>query len=208
MVVRAVSDESALEKAAELLPESDYVVSVCALDAGELRKSWSEWLVWFEDVMRYSSEYELKVSECCELLDKQFSLEKIYPYYSAAGGDGYGESFVSSKNSWMIRYIRKASERMIDLADRFPNDTGLKTRLLNLGAKELLLAQSVNLAKMIENEEFSDFAEKRFKDSIKAFTSVFDSLGSNTVSTEWLTTLEERDNLFPWMNYRIFSKKK
>jgi len=197
-----------LEKAAELLPESDYVVSVCALDAGELRKSWSEWLVWFEDVMRYSSEYELKVSECCELLDKQFSLEKIYPYYSAAGGDGYGESFVSSKNSWMIRYIRKASERMIDLADRFPNDTGLKTRLLNLGAKELLLAQSVNLAKMIENEEFSDFAEKRFKDSIKAFTSVFDSLGSNTVSTEWLTTLEERDNLFPWMNYRIFSKKK
>ena len=108
----------------------------------------------------------------------------------------------------MIRYVRKASERMIDLADRFPNDTGLKTRLLNLGAKELLLAQSVSLAKMIENEEFSDFAEKRFKDSIKAFTSVFDSLGSNTVSTEWLTKIEERDNLFPWMNYRIFSKKK
>ena len=197
-----------LSKAAELLPDSDYVVSVCALDAVELRKNWSEWLVWFENILRHSAEYELQVSECNELLGKQFSLEKIYPYYSAAGGDGYGESFVSSKNSWMIRYVRKASERMIDLADRFPNDTGLKTRLLNLGAKELLLAQSVSLAKMIENEEFSDFAEKRFKDSIKAFTSVFDSLGSNTVSTEWLTKIEERDSLFPWMNYRIFSKKK
>ena len=197
-----------LKKAEELLPESDYVVSVCSLDAGVLRKSWDEWIIWFENVIRHASEYGLQVSECCELLNKQFSLEKIYPYYSAAGGDGYGEDFISSKNSWMIRYVRKASERMIDLADRFPNDTGLKTRLLNLGAKELLLAQSVNLAKMIENEEFSDFAEKRFKDSIKAFTVVFDSLGSNTVSTEWLTTLEEKDNLFPWMNYRIFSKKK
>lgn len=197
-----------LSRAAELLPESDYVVSVCSLDACELRKNWSEWMVWFESLIRHSSDYGLEVSECGELLDKQFSLEKIYPYYSAAGGDGYGESFVSSKNSWMIRYVRKASERMIDLADRFPNDTGLKTRLLNLGAKELLLAQSVNLSKMIENEEFADFAERRFKDSIKAFTTVFDSLGSNTVSTEWLTNIEEKDSLFPWMNYRIFSKKK
>ncbi len=197
-----------LSKAAELLPESDYVVSVCTLDAGELRKNWTEWMFWFEDVIRCSSDYCLEVSECGELLDKQFSLEKIYPYYSAAGGDGYGESFVSSKNSWMIRYVRKASERMIDLADRFPNDTGLKTRLLNLGAKELLLAQSVNLSRMIENEEFADFAERRFKDSIKAFTTVFDSLGSNTVSTEWLCNLEKNHPIFPWMNFRIFCPKK
>ena len=52
------------------------------------------------------------------------------------------------------------------------------------------------------------FAEKRFKESIAAFTAVFDSLGSNTVSTEWLTKLEARDSIFPWMNYRIFTKKR
>ena len=52
------------------------------------------------------------------------------------------------------------------------------------------------------------FAEERFKQSIIAFTTVFDSLGSNVVSTEWLTKLESQDNLFPWMNYKIFSKKK
>lgn len=197
-----------LTKAAELLQDSDFVVSVCALNAGKLRKTWSEWLVWFENVLRLASNYDLRTSSCCEFLEKQFSLEKISPYYSAAEGEGYGENLLSSKNSWMMRYVRKASERMIDLADRFPNDTGLKTRLLNLGAKELLIAQSSNIAKMIEDEEYADFAENRFKDSIKAFTSVFDSLGSNTVSTEWLTTLEEKDSLYPWMNYRIFSKKK
>ena len=70
------------------------------------------------------------------------------------------------------------------------------------------MAQSSGLLKMIENEEFPEYAAKRFKQSISAFTSVFDSLGSNTVSTEWLTTLEIKDNLFPWMNYRIFSRKK
>jgi 1,4-alpha-glucan branching enzyme len=71
-----------------------------------------------------------------------------------------------------------------------------------------LIAQSLNLAKNIEYEDYADFSIKRFKDSIEAFTAVFDSLGSNTVSTEWLTTLEMRDSFFPWMNYRIFSKKK
>ena len=97
---------------------------------------------------------------------------------------------------------------MVDLADRFPNDTGLKTRLLNLGAKELLLAQSSNLADMIDKDELPEFAERRFRESITAFTTVFDSLGSNTVSTEWLTKIEMKDSVFLWMNYRIFSRKK
>ena len=97
---------------------------------------------------------------------------------------------------------------MVDLSNRFSNDTVLKTRLLNLGAKELLIAQSSNLAKMINHSNYPEFAEARFKESIISFTSVFDSLGSNTVSTEWLTTLEAKDSIFPWMNYRIFSKKR
>ena len=93
------------------------------------------------------------------------------------------------------------------MANRFPSDTGLKARLLNLGAKELMLAQSCGWAKMIENGVFPDYAETRFKQSIIDFTAVFDALGSNTVSTEWLTNLELEHQVFPWMNYRIFSKK-
>ena len=71
-----------------------------------------------------------------------------------------------------------------------------------------MLAQSARLPKTIDIAENPIFAERRFKESITAFTAVFDSLGSNTVSTEWLTTLEVRDSIFPWMNYRIFSKKR
>ena len=107
----------------------------------------------------------------------------------------------------MIRYLRKACERIVDLAGRFPDDTGLKVRLLNLGSKELLLALSSEWAKMIETNDYPEYAEKAFKDSIIAFTAVFDALGSNTVSTEWLCNLEKEHPIFPWMNFRIFSKK-
>ena len=99
------------------------------------------------------------------------------------------------------------SERMIDLSDRYPNETGLKIRLLNLGARELLLAQSGEWATMIHDGYFPEYAEKRFKDAIRSFMIVFDALGSNTVSTEWLTKLEKEHTIFPWMNFRIFSKK-
>ncbi len=200
--------KSNLDKAAELLPKLPFVVEVCALDISKLSKTWHEALNWIESVIRKTAEAGIEIEACDRLCENQYDLEKIEPYYSAGIGAGYGENLLSSKNCWMMRYIRKNCERMVDLAGRFPNDTGLKNRLLNLGAKELMLAQSSNLAKMINRSEFPEFAERRFKDSIVAFTAVFDSLGSNTVSTEWLTRLEAEDSIFPWMNYRIFTKKR
>lgn len=197
-----------LEKAAEILSDKDFVTCVYTIGAEKTFGKWYETIEWLEHVFRFAKEFDLNVTTCDKQCEDQYNLEKIVPYYSAGIGAGYGENLLSSKNCWMMRYIRKACERMIDLSDRFSNDTGLKTRLLNLGAKELMLAQNSNLAKMINHSEFPEFAEARFKESINAFTSVFDSLGSNTVSTEWLTTLESKDSIFPWMNYRIFSKKR
>ena len=97
---------------------------------------------------------------------------------------------------------------MIDLTERFPSDTGLKARLLNLGAKELLLAQSGDWQKMIHEDRLPDYVKDMFQKNILSFTTVFDSLGSNTVSTEWLTEIEKEHPIFPWMNYRVFSRKK
>ena len=52
----------------------------------------------------------------------------------------------------------------------------------------------------------SDFAKESFDSYVLSFTTVFDSLGSNIVSTEWLTKLEKKHDIFPWMNYKIFAK--
>ena len=115
---------------------------------------------------------------------------------------------LDSSNNWMLRYTRKMSDRMIDLSDRYPNETGLKVRLLNLAGRELLLSQSGEWAKMIHDEDFPEYARESFTYSIKSFLTAFDALGSNTVSTEWLTKVEKDHCLFPWLNFRVFSKKK
>ncbi len=180
---------------------------LCVMDAKVLGQTWAEGVEWLESVIRKISESEVQLSDFSSLLDKKSSLEKIKLYPGAAQGNSYGEDLLDSTNGWMIRYTRKMSERMVDLSDRFPNETGLKVRLLNLGARELMLAQSGEWAHMIHDGVYPEYATQRFREAIKSFMIVFDALGSNTVSTEWLTNLEKEHTIFPWMNFRIFSKK-
>ena len=78
----------------------------------------------------------------------------------------------------------------------------------NLDKKLQVLQQSIqNDTRDGREQDFSDFARESFTKSVIDFTKVFDALGSNTVSTEWLTKLEKEHNLFPWLNYRIFCRK-
>lgn len=196
-----------LDAAAQVITDCD-VSLVCTYDSSDIGNRWFEGVMWLEAVIRKAPEMGINVAQLSDLLNVDYKLQKVKPYPSAAFGDGYGENFLDNSNSWMIRYVRKASERMIDLAERFPDDTGLKARILNLGARELFLAQSAQWADMIQSANDAEYAETFFKKCIIAFTMVFDSLGSNTVSTEWLTGLERNHSIFPWINYRIFSRKK
>lgn len=194
--------------AEKLLPDEKEISLVVSINISRLNEKWFEEIDWLEQLCRKISESGTEMELPKNLAKNPFELQRIQPYYGAASGVGYGEDLLSSKNSWMMKFARKASERMVDLSERFPAETGLKARLLNLGAKELMFAQSSGLAKMIQNGIFPEYAELRFKQSINDFTAVFDALGSNTVSTEWLTQLEEKHQIFPWMNYRIFSRKR
>ena len=194
-----------LENAARLMNGKDASL-ICTVSATMLGQDWAEGMTFLEHVLR--GEDGFTFAGCGDLIQEQFSLPKITPYPGAASGTGYGEDLLDSSNDWMLMHIRKMCERMVDLANRFPDDTGLKVRLLNLGAKELMIAQGAEWAKMLHEGRFPEYVTEHFKECIASFIAVFDSLGSNTVSTEWLTKLEREHPLFPWMNYRIFSKKK
>ncbi len=200
--------EAVLKEAEKLLPDTDVVSLVVTVSLNKLRSVWNEGIYWIECLFRAAAQKKVQFECARNLLGNQYQLQRIRPYYGSSSGVGYGEDLLSSKNNWMLRYVRKASRRMVDLSERFPADTGLKARLLNLGAKELMLAQSCGWAKMIHNNDFPEYARMRFNRSINDFTAVFDALGSNTVSTEWLTKLENEHQIFPWMNYRIFNRKR
>jgi len=196
-----------LAHAESLLPSSPVLSHICVFSSEQFLQ-WHEGIAWLENVYRYAAGKPASFAFFEDILASQTQLQSLQPYCSAAIGAGYGETLVANKNNRIVRHARKASERMIDLAERFPDDTGLKARLLNLSARELMLAQSCTWAKMIWDGTFPEYAEARFTESIAAFINVFESLGANTVSTEWLTSYEAKHPIFPWINYRIFSKKR
>ncbi|NLM01679.1 MAG: DUF1957 domain-containing protein [Treponema sp.] len=197
-----------LQNAQDLLKGSD-VCDVCVFDSELFGQKWAEGLIWLEQIFRQANKRDdINLVLYEDLTSDPFSYEKIQPFLSSNEGGGYGENLLDSSTGWMLRYVRKACERMIDLSSRFIDDTGLKARSLNLGAKEVLLAQSSDWAKMISSRSFPEYAKKEFTNCIINFTTLFDSLGSNSISTEWLTNTEKAHTIFPWINYHIFSPKK
>ncbi len=193
-----------LEKAAGIIKDRD-VCSIFEIDAKLLGQTWEEGVFWLEEVIRNVK--GIKLSVCGTMLKNQFTLPRVEPYPCSDNGSGYGEDLLDNSNNYMIRYIRKMCERIVDLAGRFVGETGLKERLLNLASRELLIAQDASWAQMIHDGENVEYAQNVFRECVLNFTAVFDSLGTNTVSTEWLTRVEKEHPLFPWMNYIIFKPK-
>ncbi|MCE1197179.1 DUF1957 domain-containing protein, partial [bacterium] len=99
-------------------------------------------------------------------------------------------------------------ERMMELAERFPNESGLRERILNQGAREALLTMSSDWPLLLRSGQSSSFARHQIEESVGNFTRIYEMLCANTVDTEWLTSLEKKNNLFPEINYRVFARKR
>jgi 1,4-alpha-glucan branching enzyme len=130
------------------------------------------------------------------------------PEYSSWGDGGYGEVWLDGSNDWIYRHSNKAADCMSELAERFPDEGGLRERILNQAARETLLAMCSDWALLMRAGRSSGFARRQVEDAVSNFNRIYEMLCANTVSTEWLTRLEKRNNLFPAMNYRIFRRKR
>ena len=184
---------------------------LCAWDADSLGRFWYEGPRFIETLFRLGAGYrEIQFMTPSEYLCKQrvSALEISVPEFSSAGHNGYAETWLDSSNDWMYRHLVRSVDRMVELAERFPDDTGLKERTLNQAAREILLAQASDWSRMLYRQESTEYARSQVEDALRNFTTIYEALGSNYISTEWLTSLERRHNVFPHINYRVFRRKK
>ena len=82
--------------------------------------------------------------------------------------------------------------------------TKLQIRALNQAARELLLAQSSDWLFIITNDTMVDYAHRRIKDHIGRFTKLYEQLNSNKIDITFLNEIEEKDAIFPDIDYRIY----
>jgi 1,4-alpha-glucan branching enzyme len=142
------------------------------------------------------------------------SFQIVSPKFSSAGFNGYAESWLDASNGKYYRHLIRAVCRMTELAEHLKNESGIKERALNQAARELLLALSSEWPRLISEfnnkpqSEWGIFAKNQIKTHLRNFTTIYEALGSTYISTRFLTELENSNNVFPKIDYRVFRRKK
>ena len=185
-------------------------LSLCAFDADSFGRFWYEGTdfieAFFREGIKNNEIQFMTPSEYCCKLDT-VSFQQLTPEFSSWGANGYAETWLDASNDWMYRHAIRAIGRMVEMVERFPDNTGLKERALNQAVREVLLAIASDWSKMLYKQENADYARGHIESSLRNFTTIYEALGSNYISTEWLTHLEKKNNIFPAINYRVFRRK-
>jgi 1,4-alpha-glucan branching enzyme len=184
---------------------------VCPFDAELFGHWWFEGVAWLDAFFRQTAAggpgSVVNLVTPSDVLAPAPEIQKNELAFSSWATGGYAEAWLDGSNDWIYRHTFKAVERMVELVGRFPEVQGRKQRALNQAAREVLLSQASDWPLIIKSGTTVGYAERRVKEHIANFTKIYESLSSNTMDTEWLTTLEKRNNLFPEMDYRIFKKQ-
>ncbi|PKL08222.1 MAG: DUF1957 domain-containing protein [Spirochaetae bacterium HGW-Spirochaetae-7] len=206
---RFLRDRQAQASAASPYLDGRPVLMVATYDAELFGHGWFEGPQWIEALFRKASRFEglkfITLSEYRRVYPDNF---ESVPEYSSWGDGGYGGVWLEKSNDWVYRHVFKMIERMVELAERFPDESGLRERVLNQAAREVLLAQASDWPFLLRAGKSGSFARKQIEDAVTNFNRIYEMLCANTVGTEWLTRLEKRNNIFPTINYRVFRHKR
>ena len=128
------------------------------------------------------------------------------PCRSSWGANGYSEVWLNQTNDYVHRHLHVAGDRMVELANLFPNEPedSLKRQALNQCARELLLAQSSDWLFIITNGTMVDYAKKRIKDHIGRFTKLYLQIKNDKIDEKFLKKISEIDCIFPEIDYMIY----
>jgi 1,4-alpha-glucan branching enzyme len=127
------------------------------------------------------------------------------PSMSSWGYKGFNEVWLEGSNDWIYPHLHKAADRMVELACGFPGAGGDLRRALNQAAREVLLLQSSDWAFIMKTGTMVDYAVKRTKVHINRFNNLYDQIKYNRLDLQYLRQLEDKDNIFPTLNYELYN---
>ena len=183
-------------------------VIVAPYDAELFGHWWFEGPEWLEAVLRaLAGQSRLQLATPADYLAAQPVQQLAMPAASSWGSKGHHEIWLNAATDWIYPHLHVAADRMAALARRFPAARGLRRRALNQAARELLLAQSSDWAFIMSRGTFTQYAAQRTRGHLLAFNELRDALLLDAVRPARLAALEQQDNIFPTLDYRVYSPR-
>jgi 1,4-alpha-glucan branching enzyme len=163
---------------------------------------------WFLDFLARKIAFDqdtIRLATCAEYLEEHTVNAVAEPSPSSWGDGGYSGVWVDGANDWIYRHVHRAEARMQELARRFRDGADeLARRALNQAARELLLAQSSDWAFIMKTGTTVKYAADRVKAHLARFRRLDRELSNGAVDGAWLAELEQRDNIFPELDFRVY----
>jgi 1,4-alpha-glucan branching enzyme len=181
-------------------------IIVAPYDAELFGHWWFEGPRWLEYVLRKAAldQKTIRLVTPSEYL-KEYPVNQIaIPSSSSWGDQGFHRTWLNEGNHWIYRHLHQADDRIRKLAESRPRARGLTRRALNQAARELLLAQASDWAFIITSGTMSGYAESRTKTHLMNFSRIAREIEEADIDEKWLTEIENRDNIFPFINCRSF----
>ncbi len=181
-------------------------VIVSPYDAELFGHWWFEGPVWLDFLIRKITydQQTIRLITPSDYLEIYPKNQVATPSMSSWGYKGFNEVWLEGSNDWIYRHIHKIADRMIELVQNYPNAEGDLKRALNQAARELLLLQSSDWAFIMKTGTMVEYAIKRTKNHINRFNTLYDQIKYNRIDSGYLHRLEERDDIFPDIDYKIY----
>ncbi len=182
-------------------------VVVSPYDAELYGHWWFEGPQFLDDLFRQLHHDQTAVESITpgDYLARHPTNQVLTPSLSSWGRKGYADYWCNESNAWTWQHAQVAAERMVELARRNPAASGLTLRALNQAARELLLAQSSDWAFIMTTGTTVPYATRRFNEHIVRFTRLYEDLKAGKLSETTVAELEDKDNIFPQVDYRVYA---
>ena len=178
-----------------------------AFDAELFGHWWFEGPLFLEHFIRQTAARPdvLKLTTPGEYLAQHPTLEVIAPAASSWGENGYLAVWLDESNAWIYPHLRAAAQRMTEVARAHANIADATIdRVLRQLARELLLMQASDWPFLIKNGTAKHYAERRIRQHIMQFNALYEQLQTGKIDGMFLSDCEERDNLFPEIEWRSY----
>lgn len=191
----------ALRERLHTVAQSDPPSVVVVFDADLFGHWWFEGVRWLQGVLtRLLAADDLRLVTLSEVVGG-------LPVTNAPGNHPHHPLFDDQAVAPLRERVRQAAQQMARAVQHCPAAEGTEESLLCQAARELLLAQSSDWPALIATGAAAEYAQRRFDEHLARFERLLRSVERDeSPETEaYLHEIAELDNVFPFLNYRMFS---
>jgi ADP-glucose type glycogen/starch synthase len=170
---------------------------------------WFEGPEWIESLLRRMAKdpNEIIPVTPSEYLAEYAEGQESVPCESSWGKGGGHDIWLNGASDRFYPRLHAASRDLARLAFRHQRTTGVRRRILNQAARELLLAQSSDWAFILKTRTASEYASRRADEHLRSFAALAAAAEEGRADESFLSGLESRDNLFPDLRFEVFAER-